>query len=159
MNTKKAVDTATLSQQIDFNALMKLSGDRKRLYSVTHAPNKDGMIRVMSLDQGEVRIVHKSSVKNLQRLCKGKAAEFFDKFEQLFNEAKLVVPNKDERVYSPTFNAVCLKAIEEINKESDDLIDNFNSELLVNYFFYINQLLAMSKKEDKSNDTIQLENE
>ncbi len=146
--------TLKLSEQIDFNALMKIEGDRKRLYSVTHAPNKSGMCRVMSLDQGEVRIIHQSKVKNINRLCDGNAAKFFDRFDELFQVARLIVPNEEEEIYSPTFNKVCLDTIAEFNG-----IKTYHSELLINYFVYIHQLLAMSKQEDKTNDTIQLENE
>jgi hypothetical protein len=153
-NSSSTEKTPKLSEQFDFNVLMKVAGDRKRLYSVTHAPNKSGMCRVASLDQGEVKIVHQRNVKNLQRLCDGKAGLFFDKFDEKFKEARLVVPDAKEWKYPPTFNKVCLDTIEEF-----DGISAYNSELFINYFFYMNQLLAMSKKEDKSNNAIQLENE
>lgn len=153
-NTDSTEKTPKLSEMMDFSGIVRVAGDRKRLYSVTHAPNKSGMCRVASLDQGEVKIVHQNKVKNLQQLCDGKTNEFFDRFDDLFKEARLVMPNKEEKIYSPTFTKVCLDTIAEFEG-----MKSYNSEVLVNYFVYINQLLAMSKKENKPNDAIQLENE
>ena len=152
-STEKKTENKRFREAFDFSVLMKVSGDRKRLYSVTHAPNKSGMCRVASLDQGEVKIVHQRGVKNLQQLCVGKAGEFFDRFDDLVNEARLVLPKVEDKIYSPTFGVCALQAMAEYE------IPSYNSELLINYYFYMNQLLAMSKKEDKTNDTIQLENE
>lgn len=144
--TEKEIVFLKPSEVFNFDLIARCKGDTKRVYRVLVPSNNAGMMRMQALNPIEQygKTIHQEQVVGLQHYFGGVAEEYFDKLQELLNDGM------------PERSAV-LEAIKIVNDdngfEDGKEIQAHHADMILNFWNYINPLLAHEKKESKSDNT------